>query len=87
MEGKDEKRPGVGVDWSGVGYEIKTAGNGMGLERLGFGSKKEKSGTMVEDGLAGKSNGGWKTILAGGEGRVEPGQLVAVLGPSGQSSC
>ena len=59
----------------------------MGLERLGFGSKKENSGTMVEDGLAGKSKGGWKTILAGGEGRVEPGKLVAVLGPSGEFSC
>ncbi|KAL7409470.1 hypothetical protein BDY24DRAFT_355976 [Mrakia frigida] len=83
IEGRDDKRPGVGVDWSGVGYEIRLAGNGMGLERLGLGSKKEKTGAEVEDGLAGTSKGGWKTILAGGEGRVEPGKLVAILGPSG----
>lgn len=49
-----------------------------------MGSKKEKTGAEVEDGLAGTSKGGWKTILAGGEGRVEPGKLVAILGPSGE---
>lgn len=76
------KSGGVGVTWSGVGYEVKPTGAGT-LARLstwvrGSGSSRPKS----EEGQSVGPNGG-KIVLRDVHGQLPPGGFCAILGPSG----
>ena len=81
-DGQIPDNGGVGVKWSGVGYEVKTVrrplNNALAWAR-GSGGKKER---LNEEGAA-LGPGGGKVILRESCGQIPPGVLVAVLGPSG----
>lgn len=66
-----ERQAGVGIAWSNVGYSVRRAGS-----RKMFG--RSKAGADFDDG---------KVILNGVTGRIQPGEMMAILGPSGQQAC
>lgn len=68
-----ERKTGVGITWTDVGYAIRRPGTRR--RRLGLGSGRGKGGGEFDDG---------QVILDGVSGRVQPGEMMAVLGPSGK---
>ncbi|TXT15843.1 hypothetical protein VHUM_00346 [Vanrija humicola] len=85
-DGLLEKRGGVGVSWSGVGYEVHAHGRGayaaiVGWLR-GFDTPRRRAKLEAEKGIAPGPNGG-KVILQNCYGNVPAGSMLAVLGPSG----
>lgn len=74
---------GVGVVWSGIGYEVKSlahSSGGIAAWFKGFGGNK--TSPSVEDGkLSGKIGG--KVILGECGGSLPAGGFCAILGPSG----
>lgn len=85
-DGSLEKRGGVGVSWSGVGYEVHAHGRGayaaiVGWLR-GFDTPRRRAKLEAEKGIAPGPNGG-KVILQNCFGNVPAGSMLAVLGPSG----
>jgi hypothetical protein len=73
---------GVGVVWSGVGYEVKSISQksgGMAARLKGFGGKTSPS---IEDGKRSGKAGG-KVILRECGGSLPAGGFCAILGPSG----
>lgn len=80
-DGTLPKSGGVGVTWSGVGYEIKAARHPW--ERAVVWLKGSGSTTISkEDGEMVGPNGG-KIVLKDSCGEIVPGGLVCILGPSG----
>lgn len=87
----DKGRRGVGVEWTSLGYKIKTGTTRKrdivwGAANAKAQKNKEREAEAGAGDLDGKAKDrkGWKMILDGAEGRVEPGKLVAILGPSGE---
>lgn len=64
------KTGGVGVDWSDVNYDIPRS---SGLIRRFRGLGKGSKGDIVMD----------DHVLGGISGHVRPGEMMAILGPSG----
>lgn len=62
-----ERKAGVGVEWTEVGYTIQN--------RPGGGLFHKGRSNEFDDG---------KVILNGISGRVRPGEMMAILGPSGE---
>ena len=75
---------GVGIKWSGVSYEVKTASNTWDRAVVWLkGSGKLSEGAQnSEDGQAIGPDGG-KIVLRESHGQIPPGGLVCILGPSG----
>lgn len=77
------KSGGVGVTWSGVGYEVKPTGSGALAKATtwlrGSGSAPRSSS---EDGQSTGPNGG-KIVLRDVHGQLPAGGFCAILGPSG----
>ncbi|KAL1412857.1 hypothetical protein Q8F55_000606 [Vanrija albida] len=85
-DGSLEKRGGVGVSWSGVGYEVHAHGRGAYAAIIGwlrgFDTPRQRARLEAEQGIAPGPNGG-KVILQNNYGNVPAGSMLAVLGPSG----
>ena len=64
------ERCNVGVDWSGLSYVIPSGSQGTGA----FTSRRRQRGPKNDD----------KVILDSVSGTVRPGQMMAILGPSGE---
>jgi hypothetical protein len=73
--GVAEKNGGVSVEWTDVSYMIP----GMGRGLFGTRTWSRKEGAMVENGLNNDI-----VVLDSICGRVMPGQIMAILGPSGE---
>ncbi|KAG9036166.1 hypothetical protein FRB95_009740 [Tulasnella sp. JGI-2019a] len=67
-----ERKQGVGIAWSNVGYSIRRPGANNGLWRR----------SRPTNPVSGDYDDG-KVILNGIRGRVQPGEMMAILGPSG----
>lgn len=69
-------RGGVGVKWEGVGYVVPHENRGMPWRR-----RKD-----AKDAERGEKGEGGKAVLdtSGSEGVVRPGEMLAILGPSGE---
>jgi len=74
--GGTEKTGGVGVHWDDINYIIPhSSGFSATYKSLNpFAGKSYNSNGAMSD----------QTILGGISGRVEPGQIMAILGPSGE---
>lgn len=68
-EGRFAKSGGVAISWQDVSYIVPASGTKLFLRRR---NKKAESGFTDE-----------KVVLDNVSGRVEPGQMMAILGPSG----
>lgn len=68
-EGRFAKSGGVAISWQDVSYIVPATGTKLFLRRR---NKKAESGFTDE-----------KVVLDNVSGRVEPGQMMAILGPSG----
>jgi hypothetical protein len=84
-DGELPKGGGVGVKWSGVGYEVKSARNPweksvVWLKGAG-GSEATKTGSAEGGDMIGP--GGGKVILRDACGELPAGGFCCVLGPSG----
>ena len=78
---------GVGIRWSGVGYEVKSNGSQAWGRTVAWmkGSGTGKGGpaeTGLEDGN-GMGPGGGKIVLRDACGSLPPGGFCCILGPSG----
>lgn len=72
---RDEKGfGGVGLQWSNINYIVPNEGTSMGFVVPSFLKR-------------GSRYGGYKVVLDGVSGVVQPGQMMAVLGPSGACVC
>lgn len=81
-DGAIPRSGGVGVKWSAVGYEIKTAHRPWDKTVAwvkGSGERRDASG---EQGVI-VGPGGGKVVLRDSCGQIPAGGLVAILGPSG----
>jgi ABC-type multidrug transport system ATPase subunit/ABC-type multidrug transport system permease subunit len=84
-DGTLEKRgSGVGLAWSGVGYEVKAHGRGLYATTLswlrGWGSPTSRARDQEDGGVG--PNGG-RIVLRDTRGDLPPGGFCCVLGPSG----
>lgn len=81
----DTKRRGVGIAWSGVGYEVQSHGRGLYATTMawlrGWGSPAARSKDQ-EDGSGVGPNGG-RIVLRETRGDLPPGGFCCILGPSG----
>jgi ABC-type multidrug transport system fused ATPase/permease subunit len=66
------KTGGVGVDWVDINYDIPRSSGLMGRFRE-LGSNTNKGDVIMDD-----------HVLGGISGRVKPGEMMAILGPSGE---
>lgn len=77
---------GVGVAWSGVGYEVRSQGRGLYGTVIrwlrGTGTLRRKQVSQSEDGSGVGPNGG-RVLLRDVCGELPAGGFCAVLGPSG----
>lgn len=83
-DGAIPKSGGVGIMWTDVGYEVKTARHPWKRAIIWF---KGSGNTQVQDqssegGQAIGPNGG-KIVLRESCGQISPGGMVCILGPSG----
>ncbi|OCF43567.1 hypothetical protein I317_02585 [Kwoniella heveanensis CBS 569] len=79
---------GVGVNWSGVGYEVKPVNSSLSgkLYRWIKGSgtnQKQSSSELEENGSPVTLNGSGKIVLSNSTGSIPPGGFACILGPSG----
>jgi hypothetical protein len=79
-EGVMPKSGGVGVVWSGVGYEVKQTGGRYGARALAW--LKGSGERAYEEGGTVGPNGG-KVVLRDACGSLPAGGFCAILGPSG----
>lgn len=70
--GGTDKTGGVGVDWADVHYDIPRS-SGL-MEKLRGYTRTGSKGDMIMD----------DHVLGGISGRVRPGEMMAILGPSGE---
>jgi hypothetical protein len=77
------KGGGVGIAWSGVGYEVKPVIGGKVAKAYGWlkGSDKGRSGSADESGKMGPHGG--KVVLRDCGGQLPAGGFCCILGPSG----
>ncbi|KLT42041.1 hypothetical protein CC85DRAFT_261114 [Cutaneotrichosporon oleaginosum] len=81
----EKRRGGVGLAWSGVGYEVQSHGRGLYATTVswlrGWGSPTPRAADH-EDGTGVGPNGG-RVVLRDTRGDLPPGGFCCVLGPSG----
>ena len=82
-DGVLSKAGGVGITWSGVGYEVKPQVSHLASKSLAWikGSGSERA--MFAEGGAAVGPKGGKIILRGVCGQLPPGAFCCILGPSG----
>ena len=71
VDGGHGSSGGVAVQWSSISYAVPKAG----AFTLRWRSKTQRRDDVFNQG---------KVVLDGVSGRVEPGQMMAILGPSGE---
>jgi len=76
------KAGGVGIAWTGVGYEVKSHGAGTWAKMLVWLKGSGGTGKSQEDGELTGPNGG-KIVLRDSCGQLPAGGFCAILGPSG----
>jgi len=72
---EDQRRLGVGIRWEGVAYTLLPSGFKYDKPTLRSRFMQRQSAQFPPG----------KTILEGVDGEVRPGQMMAILGPSGES--
>ncbi|WVQ96652.1 hypothetical protein IAU59_003758 [Kwoniella sp. CBS 9459] len=95
-DGVLKKSGGVGVHWSGVGYEVKPVqssfsskaygwikGSGSGAGAGADIDQRNNISELEENGSPPPSNGSGKVVLSNSSGSIPPGGFACILGPSG----
>lgn len=84
-DGALEKRGGVGLAWSGVGYEVQSHGRGLYATTMswlrGWGSPAPRTSDQEDGSGVGPSGG--RVVLRDTRGDLPPGGFCCILGPSG----
>jgi len=81
------KSGGVGITWSGVGYEVQPRNKGMYDKTViwlkGSGSAKSENGVGSQDEGGNTGPNGGKIVLRDAGGQLPAGGFCCILGPSG----